>query len=163
MRRDSRAGRLGVSREEKKYIKSKRLKTIIYRWHSPLGNHMLYVAFMRFILCERVRLLWLWLMFFFLSRFTQSWSPLFALSFTLPCKCWVWVFRFEPTVQYAVVSSELRELFPFYQYVDCMKCEYIHFLFTAREYSSDSVFWCFILNSDPNWYLARQNIFRTSY
>lgn len=50
--------------------------------------------------------------------------------------------RLEPTVQYAVVSSELRELFPFYQYVDCMKCEYILYSI-ERERESARVIPCF--------------------
>lgn len=58
-------------RESERY---KRLKTIIYRWQSPLGNHMLCSAFMRFIWWERV---------FFFRRFSNH--PSLFVSFTLQC------------------------------------------------------------------------------
>lgn len=67
----------------------------------------------------------------------------------------------NPTLQCAVglkwigrVSVCVREskVFPFYQYVDCMKCEYVYHFAALNDSVSDG--W----DLDPNWYLERQNI-----
>lgn len=103
------------NRSEKKY---KRLKTIIYRCQGPLGNHMLCAELMRFYLvwvCVFFPSFSLWIIHLYLSHLLYH-----ALFF---CWCFfrsVLFIRFNPTMQLAMVSSDLRELFPFYQYVDSM-------------------------------------------
>lgn len=135
----------------------KRLKTIIYRWQRPWGNHMLFRRSLCVLFCECV----------FSSFFSNH--PSLFVSFTQPCYGWICtVFflcsRLSPTMQCAVVSSGLRtrtgELFPFYQYVDCMKCEKVCMCVCVSLCSSNSVIpYLDAWSRYPCWYVECQNIF----
>lgn len=129
--------RASKSKWEKKF-RLKRLKTIIYRWHSPLGNHMLYVAFMRFILCERVRCA--------VVVATTFFQAIMLLCLRTHSLCRVNIENVanpQCSMQWSLVNCS--KLFPFYQYVDCMKCGYI--VYIDAEYSADFVM--LILDFDP--------------